>query len=72
MMIHCMFAHMAVQIGNRKIRDLACDMAAEYLRADLFVPEGAAGLKRLVSGALPESCDPASAASVARGLMELP
>ena len=71
LMVHCLFSHMAVRIANRRIRDLACDMAAEYLRAELFVPEGAAGIKRLVAGILPEGCDPHSAAEIARGLMEL-
>ena len=72
MILHCLFSHMALLSGtSRGIRDLACDMAAEYLRAELFAPAGADGIKRLVTDPLPEGCDPHSASAIARGLMEL-
>lgn len=71
MILHCLFSHMAVRIGNRIIKDLACDMASEYLRAELFKPADAEDIKRLVTDTLPEGCDPHLPKAIARGLMEL-
>ena len=72
MLIHCVFRHMlSPERASRPLWDLACDMSAEYLREEIF-PTGRSGPTRYgVTGALPDGCDPRSAASVYRGLMEL-
>lgn len=71
MLIHCLFRHMAVpEDVIRPMWDLACDMSCEYLRCELF-PAGGRELQYAVTGALSEGCDPYSAASVYRGLVDL-
>ena len=72
MLLHCVFRHMILpERVQRPLWDLACDMSAEYLREELF-PSGKSGQTRYaITGALPDGCDPRSAGSVYRGLMEL-
>lgn len=71
MLLHCLFWHMAVpEDVIPAMWDLACDMSCEYLRCELF-PGGGRELQYVVTGALPEGCDPRSAASVYRGLVDL-
>ena len=71
MLLHCLFRHMAVpEDVIPSMWDLACDMSCEYLRCELF-PGGGRELQYVVTGALPEGCDPHSAASVYRGLVDL-
>ena len=72
MLMHCVFRHMfPPDRAVRPLWDLACDMAAEYLREEIL-PTGKSGQVRYsVTGALPDGCDPRSAASVYRGLSEL-
>ena len=72
MLMHCVFRHMfPPERADRSLWDLACDMSAEYLREEIL-PTGKSGQVRYsVTGALPDGCDPRSAASVYRGLSEL-
>ena len=72
MLMHCVFRHMfPPDRAVRPLWDLACDMSAEFLREEIF-PTGRSGQMRYsVTGALPDGCDPRSAASVYRGLSEL-
>lgn len=72
LLIHCLFLHMAQERRNSRIlQDLACDMAAEYLRAEIFQPEGAAAIKRSVKDALPPGTDPYFIPAILEGLKEL-
>ena len=71
MLIHCLFRHMSAPEGSiRSLWDLACDMACEFLRCEIF-PAGTRELQYAVTGALPDGCDPRSAASVYKGLADL-
>lgn len=71
MLIHCLFRHMTAPEGVIvPLWDLACDMACEFLRCELF-PTGGKELQYAVTGVLPEGCDPRSAAAVYKGLADL-
>ena len=71
MLIHCLFRHMAVPEGViRPLWDLACDMACEFIRVEIF-RSGGKELQYAVTGTLPEGCDPRSAASIYKGLADL-
>jgi len=72
MMIHCLFRHMIPPEGAiRPLWDLACDMACEFLRCELFPPGDGSDLRFAVTGALPEGTDQRSALSVYKALMDL-
>ena len=72
LLMHCLFRHMlSPERAVRPLWDLACDMAAEYLRTEFF-PGGEGQLTRLViADALPEGVDPRVAPAVYRALMDL-
>lgn len=72
LLTHCLFRHLIPPEGAvRPLWDLACDISAEALRAELF-PSGAGGqLRREIAEALPEGVDPRAAGAVYRCLMEL-
>ena len=72
MLIHCIFRHMVLpERYQPALWDLACDMAAEYLREEIFPSPQSGQIRYAVTGALPETCDPRSCASIYQGLMEL-
>ena len=72
MLMHCVFRHMIPEEKAwRPLWDLACDMAAEYLRADFFPGHDAAEARILVAGNLPSGTEPRDAASVYRAIMDL-
>ena len=72
MLLHCVFRHMLPpEWVQRGLWDLACDMSAEYLREELFPSPQSGQTRYAVTGALPDNCDPRSAQSVYRGLLEL-
>lgn len=71
LLMHCLFRHLPPpERAVRPLWDLACDISAEYLRAELF-PERDAGLTRMrVADALPEDTDPRLARAVYRALLD--
>lgn len=71
MLLHCIFRHLLVpENAVRPLWDLACDLAAEYLRGDFF-PTGESRLnQRVIADALPEQTDPRVAAQVYRALLD--
>ena len=72
MLLHCIFRHMAAPEGAiRPLWDLACDMACEFLRCELFPSGDGTDLRFAVAGALPEGTDRRSAASIYKALMDL-
>ncbi len=72
MLMHCIFRHMLPpEKTQRPLWDLACDMSAEFLREELFPSGRSREVQYGIAGALPDSCDPRSAASVYRGLLDL-
>ena len=72
LLIHCLFRHLLwPENAIHPLWDLACDLSAEFLRAELFPAEDAEATRRLVADALPEGVDPRSAGSVYRALMDL-
>ena len=70
LLLHCIFRHLLVpENAVRPLWDLACDLAAEYLRGDFF-PTGESRLnQRVIADALPEQTDPRVAAQVYRALL---
>ena len=70
--LHCVFRHMLPPEDiNRPLWDLACDVACEYLRSELFPSADSRDIRLTVADALPAGCDPRYAAAVYRGLMEV-
>ncbi len=71
MLLHCVFRHMSPpEKAQRSLWDLACDLACEYLRSELF-PGLGEDIRPLAADILPEGYDPRSALSAYQGLMEL-
>ena len=69
---HCLFRHLVPpERAVRPLWDLACDLSAEFLRAELFSPKGSKLTQRFVTDALPENVDPRAAGAVYRSLMDL-
>lgn len=72
MLLHCVFRHMVPpEKVSRSVWDLACDLAAEYLRCELFPGPDSRETVLTIRDALPEGCDPRQAAAVYRGLGDL-
>ena len=72
MILHCIFRHMVPPDGViRPLWDLACDMACEFLRCELFPSGEGTDLRFAVAGALPEGTDRRSAAAIYKALMDL-
>ena len=72
LLIHCLYRHLLPPERTiRPLWDLACDMTAEYLRAEYFSPEDAAATRQSVADALPEGVDPRNTEAVYRALMDL-
>lgn len=71
LLAHCLFRHLPPpERAILPLWDLACDISAEYLRAELF-PEGDARLTRMrVADALPEDVDPRLAGAVYKSLLD--
>ena len=72
MLIHCLFRHLiAPEDAVRPLWDLACDLSAEVLRAELF-PSGEGNInRRIIADALPEGVDPRAAGAVYRALLDV-
>ena len=72
MVTHCLFRHMRVpEHAARRLWDLACDLSAEYLRAELFPGPDGRLTQIQVADALPEGVDPRSAGAVYRALSDM-
>ncbi|MBO4818805.1 MAG: hypothetical protein J5528_01590 [Firmicutes bacterium] len=72
LLMHCLSKHMLGGTeGVRTIRDLACDVSAEYLRAIYFPDESSRALRMSIEDALPERVDPRNAGEVYKAVMDL-
>lgn len=72
LLIHCIFRHVLTPPKTvNALWDLACDVSAEYLRAELFPDDSADKLRMRIRDVLPEHCDAGSAQEVYRALMDL-
>ena len=70
LLIHCLFRHMVVpKDAVRPLWDLACDISAEYLRAELFPGRDARRTQLIVMDALSENVDPRLPKAVYAALM---
>lgn len=71
MLMHCLFRHLLIpEKAVTAIWDLACDLSAEFLRAEFF-PSREGRLNRLlIVDALGEEVDPRVAGAVYRALMD--
>ena len=65
MLIHCLFRHLVPpEEAVRPLWDLACDLSAEYLRAELFPSREVRATRLRIAEVLPEDADPRVAAAV--------
>lgn len=72
LLMHCLFLHMLVpEKAVLPLWDLACDMAAEYLRTELFPYRDRIETQLTITDALPQGCDPREPRQIYRALMEL-
>lgn len=72
LLIHCLFLHMLVpKKAVLPLWDLACDMAAEFLRTELFPCRGGTETQLVITDALPQGGNPRDPAQIYRSLMEL-
>ena len=72
LLLHCLFRHMLPpEQAVIQVWDLACDMAAEYLRTEICPDGEARHTRRSIRGLLPGETDPRDAGSVYGALMDL-
>ena len=72
LLIHCLFRHLPPpENAIGPLWDLACDMSAEFLRAELFPAKDGKLIQLTVADALPEGVDPRVAGAVYGALMNL-